>query len=208
LIPFDATIATAFVAIVRRTTRPADDKETVMNVARSFLVGGLASVLAACAGSGVVYDFQASTQYSRGHVVAASESETLVVVRNSPFTTDTNHAGVVAAMQGRHLGPELRLTTERRGSDPERYKLVVHFGTGTGNPCAETTSGGAPAALDRLNIAFCARDFTLTRVSGNPAGASGPSDPRFRTLVGQMMMELMPTEDPFGRTEDCVLKRC
>ena len=179
-----------------------------MKLARHGLLACALAGLAACAGAGSVHDFLASPQYSTGHVAAASQGETLVVVRNNPFPADRDSAGVVAAMRGQHFGPNLNLTTATRANAPQDYKIVLAFGGAPGgNPCTDTASAPQPAT--RVNAAFCVRDFMLTRVSGHADAFTGPNDPAFRGLMGQVMAALLPNKDPFERSENChMLPNC
>jgi len=179
----------------------------------------LAAALCGCAdGSTVHYNYY-NSGYEPGHVMlAAANGPSLAVIRNDPFPQDRNNEGVLAAMQGRNLGPRMYFSQSPRPDDKYGYKVVLNFGgassagdTGYTSP-AYTLSGAsyqcqaqptppatAPASGDiTVTGAFCVGDRLLTDASASIGGATGPDDPRFQRLIGDMMVALTPPYIPNG----------
>ena len=86
------------------------------------------------------------------------------------------------------------------------YRIVVLFdGVQTVTAysvCAKGVGYGpgvtssASADVVRVHAVLCGADKPLSAVSGQVRGVSGPSDPAFRQLVGQMSILLFPPRKP------------
>jgi hypothetical protein len=170
------------------------------------LVAIVAMALAGCAGPSV-WGFHASTQYSTGHVrFAAMDGPTHAVIRANPFAGDRDHGGVLATMQRRNMEFPLEFSLTLKADATYGYKVVVLFATlvdPSANLCAagEPASSAAPAGRIAVTAAFCARDFTLTQVSGSGPMPASPQDPAFRALMGDLLIALLPPFDPFRRDD-------
>lgn len=185
---------------------------------RMPIVFALGAALCGCAdGSTVHYNYYNSA-YEPGHVMlAAANTPSLAVIRNDPFPQDRNNEGVLAAMQGRNLGPRMYFSQTPRPDDKYGYKVVLNFGaaSGTGGSgfAPYALAGGSPQCQAQATApsatpvsgditvtgAFCVGDLLLTDASASIGGAEGPDDPRFKRLIGDLMVALTPPYIPNGR---------
>jgi len=170
---------------------------------RSFplLIAGLG--LAGCTGNAVVSHSYYNSAYSPDHVqLAAASGTAIAAIRNNPFPEDRGNAGVLAAMQGRNLGPRMYFSQTPRSDDKYGYKVILDFrppGPSLAYQCQgeSTPPANAPASgsID-VTATFCVGDRLLTDAAGTVSGATGPDDPRFRQLIGDIMVALTPPYDP------------
>lgn len=196
----------------------------------------LASLLAlgACSDISTIHTSYYNSGYSPSHVqLAAASGPSLAVIRDDPFPTDRNNEGVLAAMQGRNFGPRMYFTQTPRPDDKYGYKVVMNFG-----PAPPTYEGSAPQAYGgyapstyggynaacrygptppasrpptgpiTVSAAFCVGDILLTDASGSIGEATGPDDPRFRRLIGDVMVALTPPYEPSRGGHDCIGPGC
>jgi hypothetical protein len=171
------------------------------------LAAGLS--LCACADSSIVHHSYYNSAYTPDHVqLAAASGTAIAVIRNDPFPTDRDNAGVLAAMQGRNFGPRMYFSQAPRPDDLYGYKVIMDFGPpsyGAGYQCQAQPT--APSAAPRtgpitVSATFCVGDRLLTDATGSISGATGPDDPNFRRLIGDIMVALTPPYDP-SRGGDC-----
>jgi len=180
---------------------------------RAPFVLALSAVLCGCAGTSVVHHNYYNSAYEPGHIaLAAANSPSLAVIRNDPFPQDRSGEGVLAAMQGRNLGPRMYFSQTPRPDDKYGYKVILSFGGavpeagyapgyGASYQCQ---AGPAPAAAApaggtiSVDAAFCVGNLLLTDASGSISGATGPDDPRFQRLIGDIMVALTPPYIPNG----------
>ena len=185
-----------------------------------IVVAALSAALCGCTdGSVISYNYY-NSGYEPGQVaLAAANSPSLAVIQNDPFPEDTNNEGVLAAMQGRNLGPRMYFSQTPRPDDKYGYKVVMNFGAassagdsgygsygyslvgGTSYQCqARPTPPAAKPTTGHISVtgAFCVGDQLLTDASGSISGATGPDDPRFQRLIGDMMVALTPPYIPHG----------
>jgi hypothetical protein len=172
-----------------------------------FLAAGLG--LSACADASIVHYSYYDSAYTPDHVqLAAASGTALAVIRHDPFPGDRDNAGVLAAMQGRNLGPRMYFSQTPRPDDKYGYKVVITFGAGDGGYRAQCTATSTPPAATPPNgpilvsAAFCVGDRLLTDASGSIGGATGPTDPRFLSLIGDMMVALTPPYHPDRRGDE------
>lgn len=160
---------------------------------------------AACATGGVTLSLQnVHTAYSAGEFAYAGAGRDLrVVIAGDPFGGDAAAFGaaVTDAMQGQHWGQPTNFTTTPGESARPNYRVVMLF-----NPpitlnavrlCEDEPSAlPTDATGDGIVLfgAFCLGDKGLTAIRGHIAGAAGPADPAFRSLVGQVTNGLFPPE--------------
>jgi hypothetical protein len=169
---------------------------------RAMVALGTALGLCACADTSIVHRSYYDSAYSPDHVMLAAASGTaLAVIRNDPFPTDRDNAGVLAAMQGRNIGPRIYFSQTPQPDDLYGYKVVMSFGgdldyrtqcTASPTPPSPTPPGGPIS----VNAAFCVGDRLLTDATGSIGRASGPDDPNFHRLIGDMIVALTPPYDP------------
>ena len=178
----------------------------------------IATVLAlcGCSDASLVHYNYYNSGYEPGHVaLAAANGPSLAVIRNDPFPQDRNNEGVLAAMQARNLGPRMYFSQTARPDDKYGYKVVLNFGAarsgdagymgyslnGASAECQAppTPPNAAPLAGEiKVTGAFCIGDRLLTDASASISGATGPDDPRFKRLIGDMMVALTPPYIPNG----------
>jgi hypothetical protein len=194
-------------------------------IIRTAIVVALGAALCGCEGASVIHHNYYNSAYEPGHItLAAANNPSLAVIQNDPFPQDTNNEGVLAAMQGRNLGPRMYFSQTPRPDDKYGYKVILNFGAASGaGDAGYGTSGygtfgnvlpggasyqcqaqptppvAAPASGDiTVTGAFCVGNLLLTDASGSVSGVSGPDDPRFRQLIGDMMVALTPPYIPHG----------
>jgi hypothetical protein len=181
------------------SSRPIIAEERVRALA--LLLAGL--TLSGCAGASVISHNYYSSAYSPDHVqLAAASGTAIAAIRNNPFPGDHGNAGVLAAMQGRNLGPRMYFSQTPRPDDKYGYKVILDFGPPGPNSAyqcqGESTppANSPPAGPIDVTATFCVGDRLLTDASGTVSGATGPDDPRFRQLIGDVMVALTPPYDP------------
>jgi hypothetical protein len=169
-----------------------------------------ALALGACADASTVHTSYYNSGYTPGHVqLAAASGPSLAVIRNDPFPTDRNSEGVLAAMQARNFGPKMYFTQTPRPDDRYGYKVVMNFGPsiyGSGYSCAYEPTPPAstpPSGPINVSAAFCVGDILLTDAAGSVGGATGPDDPRFHRLIGDIMVALTPPYEINRGGDDC-----
>ena len=183
------------------------------------IIVALGAALCGCAGTLVSSDYYNSA-YSPGQItLAAASGPSLAVIRNNPFPEDRNNEGVLAAMQGRNLGPRMYFTQTPRPDDKYGYKVILSFNgvSSAGESSYSPSSGYSPfgysaqcqarptppsrgRTTDYISVtgAFCVGDLLLTDASASVGSATGPDDPRFQRLIGDMMVALTPPYIPHG----------
>lgn len=177
-----------------------------MRLAVLFLVG---FGVTGCTGGAVVSHSYYSSAYTPDHVqLAATSGTAIAAIRNNPFAADRDNAGVVAAMQGRNFGPRMYFSQTPRPDDKYGYKVILDFGP-PGPSAAYQCQGGSatPESAARsgqidVTATFCIGDRLLTDASGTVSGATGPDDPRFKALIGDIMVALTPPYDPSRGSND------
>ena len=162
-----------------------------------------ATGLSGCAGASVVSHGYYSSAYSPDHVqLAAASGTALATIRNNPFPADRDNAGVLAAMQGRNVGPRMYFSQTARPDDKFGYRVILDFarpGPSMAYQCqSESTPpvNSPPAAPIEVTATFCIGDRLLTDAAGTISGITGPDDSRFRQFIGDIMVALTPPYDP------------
>lgn len=172
-------------------------------------LAALASPLAACTSGDITYGGYYDSLYRPGEVaLAAYQGEVPVRVLGKAFAVEDSRfrAAVIAAMQEKNSGPKLHFT---EAEPPERkydYRVTVAFGAaglGYNDLCLEALPA-PPAAAEgvQARAAFCIGTRLISEISGRLLAASGPDDPRFQRLIGQMVLELFPPYDPHHQDRD------
>ena len=162
-----------------------------------------ALAVAACASGSTVYTSHHASLYEPAQVrFAAASGPVLAVIRDNPFPWDAGNRGVVAAMQGQTFAAKLHFNQVARPDDRYGYKVVLSFGTslyGTPGECAAPpTPPATKPPPDRIiaSATFCLGDALLSDAYGAVHGATGPDDPKFRRLIGDLLIALTPPYDP------------
>ena len=160
-----------------------------------------ASFLAACAASPTLPHNYVYDGYRPAYLgYSADRGGLLTEVIGNPFEAPKTEldTAVTETLSQRSFGPQLDFFTEPPEGYRSAYHVVVLF-----NPAAEA----APAGLCRnpsqpqttrpgevgVLAAFCSGDRRITSAGGSVAGASGPDDPAFRKLMGQVAALLFPS---------------
>ena len=187
--------------------------QLLSRIVRRSLLTLFVAGLAGCTDTSVIHYSYYNSAYTPGHVdLAASSGQSLAVIRNNPFPEDSDNRGVVAAMQARNLGQKMYFAQVERPDDKYGYKVILDFGGARGgyDQCA---AAPAPAATKRTEgpisvlATFCVGDMLLTDALGSIGAATGPDDPRFQQLVGDIMVALTPPYIP-DRHRRCFMRPC
>ncbi len=170
---------------------------------------------AACAPGGVRLTHQfLSPVYNSGEFAYAGAGRDLrTVVHGNPFGGGQPAFGqaVTDAMQGRHWGQRTHFTTAPGPDARNTYKVVLLFDppidfTGL-RLCRDddATLAGVPRRGDTVSVfaAFCSGDKSLTEIRGSVPSATGPTDPAFRELVGQVTGALFPLKRLGDDNDNC-----
>lgn len=180
---------------------------------RAAIVAALSAALCGCTDASVIHHNYYNSAYAPSQVdLASANNPSLAVIRNNPFPEDRDNDGVLAAMQGRNLGQRMYFSQTPRPDDKYGYKVILNFGTespsGSYAPMtyvySECQLRPTPPSTtsDRGNISvfasFCVGDLLLTDASGSIGAATGPDDPHFRRLIGDIMVALTPPYIPHG----------
>lgn len=167
-----------------------------------------AAALSGCMDGAIVHYSYYNSAYTPDHVgLAAASGPSLAVIRNDPFPQDRDNRAVVAAMQGRNFGPKMYFNQVPRPDDRYGYKVILDFGgerSGYTQCTVPPTPPATTAPAGRISVlaTFCIGDLLLTDALGSISGASGPEDPRFQRLIGDMLVALTPPYDPNRRGDD------
>lgn len=105
-------------------------------------------------------------------------------------------------MQGQTFGPKILVSQSASPEDRYGYKVVLNFGSslyGTSDECQAQPTPPAhtpPAGRITASAAFCVGDALLSHAHGAVHGATGPDDPKFRRLIGDLLVALTPPYNP------------
>ncbi len=164
---------------------------------------------AACAPGGTRLTHQyLSPAYNSGEFAYAGAGRDLrTVVHGNPFGGGQPGIGqpafgeaVTDAMQGRHWGQRTHFTTAPGADARNLYKVVLLFDPPIEFPGLrlgrddDATLARVPRRGDGIAVfaAFCSGDKSLTEIRGSVPSATGPTDPAFRELVGDVTRALFP----------------
>lgn len=163
----------------------------------------LAALVAGCADAVIVHPTTVSGYRPSMLNYAASQGAMKTEIIGNPFDgpkEDLDRA-VTGGLTRSHFGPSLAFATSVSPDNRSPYRIVLVF-----NPTLDHTSGnicGAPdratqARGDRIRVmaAFCSADRAVIYTRGSVAGATGPTDARFRALIRQLGLELFPPRGP------------
>lgn len=172
---------------------------------RFFGLGLLLALLSACAGTPMVRPVTIVGGYTPQLLnYAAGKGGMLVEVVGNPFPVPKPEvdAVVVAVLERSHYGPRIPFFMEAPEGYTSPYRVVVALdpapGVGARTLCAGRveTRPRAPAELNRVEAALCARELVITSTGGRVAGPLGPRDPAFVRLIEQIGLALFPPFDP------------
>ena len=180
-----------------------------MKAMRKYLIPivlGVVAAQAGCADFVRVYEPLYPQRYSEGEFsYAARRGEMQVDVRGNPFSMIPERFAdrVVAEMKGATRGPEVKFATSPSGEGSAPYRVVMLFNGPPGafgdDACAETATAYPPNGKElRLLTTFCNGDVALAESEGWAYNVTSPNDAKFRELVRQVALSLIPTHDYNG----------
>ncbi len=170
---------------------------------RLALSAALAALVAGCADTVVLQPTTVGSYRPTMLNYAASQGAMKTEIIGNPFDgpKEDLERVVTDGLTRSHFGPSLAFATSVSPDNRSPYRTVLVF-----NPTLDHTSTnicGAPdratqARGDRIRVmaAFCSADRAVTYTRGSVAGATGPTDARFRALIRQLGLGLFPPRDP------------
>lgn len=134
------------------------------------------------------------------HSYAGGNRDFKVQLAGNPFSADPATVGkaVTDAMRGADHGINARYSTTL--SDPKKtyYRIVVLFEPprtlNEQEACGDLSGMQFETTGKRANIqmVYCSGDFAESSISASAGAFSGPADPRFRTVIRNMVWLLIP----------------
>ena len=189
---------------------------------RGLLVSLAGLLLSACAGSlgGVVLThnyigysyYGAELEYAaaKGGMPTGMLASAATAVVGNPFGVEkaSFDRAVTDAMYRKNPGIAVKFSTEI--DDPQRwlYRVVMYFDPPIGisgntacNPEASLQS--VPEKGNRLVLlaALCRGNKSLTEIRGTTTRGSSADDPNFRSMITQVMFNMLPTRNPNHNNE-------
>lgn len=172
--------------------------------ARNLLPAVALIALTGCTGGVIVTgqkNISASYEPSELYVVATGGNQLRTVVVGSPFGQPQAEfdAAVLAALEGRNIGPTLNLSTDPTQEDPRQRRVVLAFNLARGadgdDLCARTDNLPLdPPSTDTLSVtgAYCADDLPLTQATARAGQVTAADGEPFRALMSQLALALFP----------------
>lgn len=160
--------------------------------------------LAGCAGAVTVTgqrNISASYEPSELYVVATGSNQLRTVIVGNPFGQPQAEfdAAVLAALEGRNIGPTLNLSTNPTQEDPRQRRVVLAFNLSRGadgdDLCARTDEVPIdPPSADTLSVtgAYCADELPLTQATARTGQVTTADSAQFRSLMSQLALALFP----------------
>ena len=174
----------------------------MIKISSLAIVPALVVGAAACAGPTIYNSYYASLYEPAQVRFAAAVGPTLAVIRDNPFLSDAGNERVLAAMPGQTFAARMVFSQTPRADDRYGYKVVLNFGSslyGTRDACQAGPTPPArtpPPGRITASAAFCIGDALLSDAQGSVQGATGPDDPNFRRLIGDLLIALTPAYNP------------
>ncbi len=174
--------------------------------ASSVVLGMVALGLAGCADSVMINKSEGVADYTADFYVqtAAANGTNGVVVRNGPFGPGSDEA-VLAALRARFASGQYRFALGSAAPDWNGYTIVIAFGAATvGNQtqCANPNLPLIPASGRTAVVAdYCYGKRTVAEVTAFTGPVSGPNDPSFVRMIGDVAENLFvnrPIHTPAG----------
>lgn len=172
---------------------------------RYMLVLAFALLAASCGGATVViFQQEISPSYRAGEFgYAGARGAIRVIVTGDRLDIPAERLErmVTDAMTGRHWGPRTKFTTQDHPGIRPSYRVVMMFNpapTMIGMRLCRDDPATLPVARPGSGIllfaAFCRGGESMNEIKGRIAGVSGPENPAFAELVGQVTHGLFPPE--------------
>ena len=142
---------------------------------------------------------------------AARDGDIHVAILNNPFSADraSVERSITESMTGHSAAQVKRFLAVPEGAAQPPARVVMLF-----NPppamsgldlCEARSAAFADGAADgrlRLLASFCVGAQAQSRVTASMPLPAAPDDPRFRSLIGQTMLNLIPPEPDAASIND------
>ena len=164
-----------------------------------WIVGAVATTaLVGCSSDGVAVNRSTEASNYTGAFYVQSQAQNgtnSVIVRNSPVPPPD----VVAALRDRYHGNQYRFAPGPTPPDWNGYTVVLSFGgptLGNQNLCENMNAPQLQPPTDQTEVvgAYCYGNRLITEATGRAPQISGPQDPRFRQLMGDVVAQLFTNE--------------
>ncbi len=134
---------------------------------------------------------------------ASTRGGILVDVTGNPFDDPQEdlEQAITQAMTGAHFGVRVAFITTPPEDFASPYRVVMVFDAAqnhTNLKLCRFDHGIDPQTGEKVRVhaALCTNESPLTAVSGEVGEASDPGDPRFRQLIRQITVNLLPPFNP------------
>jgi hypothetical protein len=171
---------------------------------------GVAALLAGCAQSASIPHSYVDGAYRPSYLgYAAGRGGMMTEVVGNPFAAPKPalDAVVTEILETSHFGPELPFFTEPPADFRSDYRVVVLLNpapaAAPSRLCEQPAQPQNPRG-GRVGVlaAFCNGPYRITSAGGSIAGAQGPDDPDFRSLMRQVAVLLFPPQPADQRGRD------
>lgn len=156
-----------------------------------------AAGLAACDDGVTVERSPLASNYTGAFYVqtSAQNGTNSVLVRNSPVPPEA----VVDALRARYQGNQYRFAPGPNPPDWNGYTIVLSFGgpaIGSQNLCENMNAPQVQPPPNETEVVgdYCYGNRLITEAIGRSPRITGPQDPHFRELIGDVVAELFTNE--------------
>jgi|GEM_PF-1945391 len=177
----------------------------------------VASVVAACAGSGGVYSVGPESAGFRMEFDRLAGSGTIpTTVIGNPFAVEKPafDAAVADAVHGQYIGPEATFDTKTGPETLVGGRIVFwfdpKFDPSIHKICADPATLGHAPEPGRVAVAMalCVGSTSKVQFAGTLDGVTGPTDKRFRQMLADTTWSLSSTRDPMMDSDQCTGSNC
>ncbi len=141
-------------------------------------------------------------QSQLAYATAGHQMKTRILGNPFDVPEDTFVTVVTTTMRGANPGVPVTFSTDPTANTRKPYHVVVQFNPpvslGGEELCggASQSSDGSSSGNFRVVTAFCYGDEVLSEAQAEAANVAGPSDPRFRFMIQQVILFLFPPDEP------------
>ncbi len=168
---------------------------------RPYWLLAVATMLAACDGVTTYGPVQSKSPIPEQHIyIAAAKGSIVAEVRGNPFSGAVPGLAdwVRGYMENGTLGPPVRFVAAQGPATVEPYRVVVLFNAAPGahyrGLCTgtEQQAGQGAGGYMTVSMGFCFGSDQISATWGSVRGVTGPDDPKFRALIQQTAITLVP----------------
>jgi hypothetical protein len=168
---------------------------------RHFWLVLAAIAMSACDAVTTYGPVQSKSPIPEQHLYIAAEKGAIVAqVRGNPFPIpDAQLAEIVRGhMRNATLGPFVRFVAAPGADTVEPYRVAVAFNAAPGahfrNLCANDAGSSAKGGTGYMTVSmgFCFGSDQISGTWGSVRGVTGPDDPKFRALIRETAITLVP----------------